>query len=637
MRSLKSINMKKFYFLFILLFITLIFNAFKPVSTPVEAIKDKYLNELTVFDAALEKLKTDAQKHPLSTNDLQADFKAARLAFKRIAWLMGYLDPEGEKEFNGAPLPKVELLQFTEIAPLGFQPIEEIIFSENPEEEAEKLRDLIQKLQFSAKLWHNRMTDELLSDRQIMEAFRMELVQMFTLSFSGFDSPVAVHSLPEALVSWSNLEQNVQFYEKNIAQKDPSVSAAIFRLFAEGKAYFKQNQDFNTFDRLVFYKKYLQPLYAEFIKAQRVQGIEFYNLTGGFRRAWNDEAVSIFDKDFIDAKFFSKIKDKNHEDTPERIELGRLLFFDPVLSINGKRACASCHHPENALAEPLTKSLDLDGKPVARNAPSLMYSALATSQFWDGHADNVEQQLAHVTSNLREMGNHIEEVPVRLAKSAEYQQLFNAAFPNQSDALRLQNMQKAMGAYIRSLAVFDADFDRFMRGETTKIDPSVQRGFTLFMGKAKCGTCHFAPIFNGTVPPQYYDTEFEVIGVPNEKGELDADLGKFDHAAAKKYRNSFKTVTVRNAALSAPYMHNGVHKSLAEVVSFYNKGGGKGMGLNVPNQTLPFDKLNLTEKEENDLVQFMKALTDKQLPKAPARLPSFEDPSISARKIGGAY
>jgi cytochrome c peroxidase len=629
--------MKKTYLSFVLIAILLIIHAFRPVLTPVEATKENYLRDLTVFENTLEKLKTETQKHPLSINDLQADFKAARLAYKRIAWLIGYLDPDGEKDFNGAPLPETEPLQFSEIPPLGFQPIEEIIFSDNPEEEVEKLRDLTQKLQFNAKNWHIRMTDELLCDRQIMEAFRVELVQLFSLSLSGFDSPVAVHSLPEALIAWSSLEENMRFYEKDIEKLDPSVSKLIFKIFAEGETYFRQNQDFDTFDRVVFYKKHLQPLYALIVKAQQIQGIEFYNLTSGLRRAWNDEATSIFDKNFIDPKFYSKIKQKNHEDTPERIQLGRLLFFDPVLSSNGKRACASCHRPENALAEPLPKSLDLEGKPLSRNAPSLMYSAVATSQFWDGHADDVEAQLLHVASNLREMGNAIEDVPVRLAKSKEYLSLFDKAFPNQEEALRLQNVQKAMGAYIRSLAVFDSEFDKFMRGETAKIDPSVQRGFNLFMGKAKCGTCHFAPVFNGSVPPQYLDTEFEVIGVPDEKGNLDADLGKYSIYPSKKFRNSFKTVTVRNAALSAPYMHNGVHKTLAEVVSFYNKGGGKGMGLDVPNQTLPFDKLNLTKKEEHDIVKFMETLTDKELPKAPDRLPLFDTPSVIARKIGGAY
>jgi cytochrome c peroxidase len=266
-----------------------------------------------------------------------------------------------------------------------------------------------------------------------------------------------------------------------------------------------------------------------------------------------------------------------------------------------------------------------------------MYSALAASQFWDGHASTVEEQMLHVTSNLQEMGNAIEDLPVRLSKSTAYLRLFEEAFPKQSNPIDLQNIQKAMGAYIRSLAVFDSSFDQYMRGETSTIDAGVQRGFNLFMGKAKCGTCHFAPVFNGTVPPWYLDTEFEVIGVPDDKGRLDADLGKYKLYPADKFRHAFKTVTVRNAALTAPFMHNGVHKTLPEVVSFYNKGGGTGMGLEVPNQTLPFDQLNLSKREERDIVKFLEALTDRRLPKAPSALPPFGEPSIDLRKIGGEY
>jgi cytochrome c peroxidase len=236
---------------------------------------------------------------------------------------------------------------------------------------------------------------------------------------------------------------------------------------------------------------------------------------------------------------------------------------------------------------------------------------LATTQFLDGRAETLEGQLVHVASNLREMGNHIEEVPIRLSKNDTYIALFDKAFPNQTEVVRLQNLQKAIGAYIRSLAVFDSDFDKYMRGETAQIDPSVKRGFNLFMGKAKCGTCHFAPVFNGTVPPQYLDTEFEVLGVPNEKGSLDTDLGRYSLYPAEKFRRAFKTVTVRNAALTAPYMHNGVHKSLDEVVRFYNKGGGRALGFDVLRQTLPFNKLDLNKREQRDLVKFMESLTDK--------------------------
>jgi cytochrome c peroxidase len=636
--------MKKQYLILAFLISIIGFNAFQMPTSPTELIQKSYLNDMVVFENSLQKMKNETEKGPLPKlsgqvriKALKSAFKEARLSYKKVAWLIGYLEPENEKNFNGPPLTKVDPVGFAEIDPLGFQPIEEIIFGDEVEEELPKLKQLITDLQFYAKRWTAQMTHQNLTDREVFEAFRTELIQLFALSLTGFDSPVAFHSLPEAVVAWTEMESNMGFYLKNVEKKDVLLKKTTENLLRSGKAYLLENQDFNTFDRLLFYKNYINPLYESIIKMQKTLGIEFYRLTDNLVRPWNDEATSIFDKNFVNARYYSSRKQKDFEEDTNRIALGKILFFDPILSLNGKRACATCHNPDKAFAESLPQSLDLAGKPMERNAPSLLYSALATNQFWDGHSRSVEEQMGHVATNPREMGRKIAELPAQLAESPEYVALFKKAFLDQPDALSISSIEKAMGAYIRSLPAFDSDFDAYMRGETTKIDPSVKRGFNLFMGKAKCGTCHFAPVFNGTVPPQYLDTEFEVLGIPNEKGSLDNDLGRYALLPAEKFRRAFKTVTVRNAALSAPYMHNGVHKSLAEVVSFYNKGGGKGMGFDVPRQTLPFDKLDLTKKEENDLVQFMKALTDKQLPKAPTRLPSFEDPSVSARKIGGDY
>jgi cytochrome c peroxidase len=167
------------------------------------------------------------------------------------------------------------------------------------------------------------------------------------------------------------------------------------------------------------------------------------------------------------------------------------------------------------------------------------------------------------------------------------------------------------------------------------------------MGKAACGTCHFAPTFNGTVPPGYSESESEVLGVPSvnttDNPPIDPDLGRLGNRhprdEAEIYRHSFKTVTVRNVTLTAPYMHNGVYNTLEEVVDFYNRGGGAGMGMDLPFQTLPFSELNLNEGEVADLVAFMETLTDTTgMTKMPAVLPKFEDnEEWNTRKIGGEY
>jgi cytochrome c peroxidase len=203
-----------------------------------------------------------------------------------------------------------------------------------------------------------------------------------------------------------------------------------------------------------------------------------------------------------------------------------------------------------------------------------------------------------------------------------------------------------MAAYVQSLRGLNSPVDRYLRGETDTLSPAVKRGFNLFMGKAACGTCHFAPVFNGTVPPLYNDSESEVLGVPENpyaaKLVLDKDPGRGAaklKEGAEFYKHSFKTPTLRNIALTAPYMHNGAYRTLNDVMDFYNKGGGRGFGLDVPHQTLSDEPLHLTKGEINDIITFMQALTDTAgLTSIPATLPAFEQhPEWNSRKIGGAY
>jgi cytochrome c peroxidase len=197
-----------------------------------------------------------------------------------------------------------------------------------------------------------------------------------------------------------------------------------------------------------------------------------------------------------------------------------------------------------------------------------------------------------------------------------------------------------------------------MRGERDALDPAAKRGFNLFMGKAGCAACHFPPAFNGTVPPLYRESEAEVLGVPAEwparrpgvpaaagpgkdSAALlpDSDPGRCRVRPAALWRGAFKTPTVRNAALTAPYMHNGALPDLESVVDFYNAGGGRGLGLDVPNQTLPADSLGLSAAERADLIAFLTSLTDDPptihhpgpLPRAPGH------PEWTARPPGGAY
>jgi cytochrome c peroxidase len=174
-----------------------------------------------------------------------------------------------------------------------------------------------------------------------------------------------------------------------------------------------------------------------------------------------------------------------------------------------------------------------------------------------------------------------------------------------------------MSAYVASLTSFDSAFDKMIRNETNDLDADVINGFNLFMGKAACATCHFPPTFSGLLPPEYSESESEVLGVPSTPQapfEIDPDPGRYMNHLLKEqatfYKHAFKTPTARNIIRTAPYMHNGVYNSIEELIEFYDAGGGIGLGINVPNQTLPGDSLHLTENEKLNLKLFLESLED---------------------------
>jgi cytochrome c peroxidase len=167
---------------------------------------------------------------------------------------------------------------------------------------------------------------------------------------------------------------------------------------------------------------------------------------------------------------------------------------------------------------------------------------------------------------------------------------------------------------VRSLVTLNSPFDRAVRGDSAALSGAARRGFTVFMGKARCGTCHFAPLFNGTEPPAYVTTDPEIIGVPERPvlrhAQLDPDPGREAIDRVPSHRFAFKVPTVRNAAVTGPYMHNGAYRTLQEIVAFYDAGGGAGIGLDLPYQTLFDHPLKLTPGERADLIAFLRSLTD---------------------------
>ncbi|MEO8088553.1 MAG: cytochrome c peroxidase, partial [Bacteroidota bacterium] len=354
-------------------------------------------------------------------------------------------------------------------------------------------------------------------------------------------------------------------------------------------------------------------------------------------------ATSVFDQVAFNTFFFNPSQSKTG--SPARASLGKMLFFDPLLSENNERACASCHKPGKAFTDGLPKSISMDGKTTLnRNAPTLINAAIQGRLFHDARTMNLENQADEVLRNPLEMHHDFSSSVKKLKRLPGYVSAFKDAFNGTADTfINAHSILIAIAEYERTLVSFNSRFDKTIRGEENALSVEEREGFQLFITKGNCASCHFLPLFSGTVPPEYKISDWEVLGTPEKndriRPKLDPDAGRGGVHKTDLYRHAFKTPGLRNVALTAPYMHNGVFNTLDEVLDFYNVGGGKGWGMDVPNQTLPSDSLRLTPNEKKKIISFLISLTDTiGLTSIPDSLPAFPgDPVLSNRKIGGVY
>lgn len=529
---------------------------------------------------------------------LQNQFLKTHQSYKRVESICEYYFPTVSKAINGPALEEYEYDDGITVPPAGLQVIEEYFF---PVYDKNFKKEILKEIGIlNANLYRLEMVSKNneLTDASVFDAMRLEVFRIITLGITGFDSPIAQNSLEEAITSLETIEEQLIIYQED--EQNPRTLAIL----KGGKDYLNKNPKFNEFDRAYFIKNYLNPLSKAIYEAQLDLKIPFFKESRGLKVT----AQTLFDENAFDAEAFSGFPD--YKTTKEKIELGKLLFNDPVLSGDNTRSCASCHHSDKAFTDGLEKAVSLDGKQmVKRNTPTLTNIAFQRSFFYDSRVNYLEDQAIAVITNVNEMHGSLEKSASDLKKSKKYTAHFEKAFSNKEiTAFEIKN---ALASYIRSLSNYDSRFDGFMRGEE-EFNLDEIAGFNLFAGKAKCATCHFIPLTNGTVPPNFDRSESEVLGVPGKNKKIDEDLGKFDLTKAEVNRYSFKTPTIRNIALTAPYMHNGIFKTLEEVIDFYDGGGGNGLGFNLPNQTLPSDKLNLTPMEKKQLIAFMKTLTDKK-------------------------
>jgi cytochrome c peroxidase len=316
------------------------------------------------------------------------------------------------------------------------------------------------------------------------------------------------------------------------------------------------------------------------------------------------------------------LTDKNDE----RVQLGRLLFFDPVVSGGNDISCATCHHPDLGFGDGKGLSMGKDGKGIGaeriggmivkRGAPTLWNSAYNHKQFWDGRAEDLEEQAQKPITDAKEMSGNPEVLVKELKDIPEYVQRFDKAFKGTNgSSVTFDNAAKAIAAFERTLTANNSPFDKYVKGDHNALTTSQIRGFNLFRsGRTRCFECHGMPTFA--------NRDFKIVGVPEIAGQ-EPDYGRFDVTQGEGNRYAFKVPTLRNVALNAPYMHNGRFKTLEEVLDFYAAGGGPGMGFKEPQVDDKIHSYTLSQSEKEDMVAFLNALTDESnLPEFPEKVPS---------------
>jgi cytochrome c peroxidase len=282
-----------------------------------------------------------------------------------------------------------------------------------------------------------------------------------------------------------------------------------------------------------------------------------------------------------------------------KAQLGKLLFEEKILSLDSSVSCASCHIPTLAFADTAKFSKGINGKLTTRNTPSVLNMLNRSAFFWDGRAETLEQQALMPIENKNEMGLPIAEAVKRLNNNKTYFSLFKRVF---KAAPNKENLAAALAAFERTLETVDSKFDDWTNNLRKYWSASEERGRALFVGqKAKCFNCHMAEDFT--------NDDYKNIGTYNAQ-DLN-DEGRFSISKNKADVGKFKTPGLRNIAVTAPYMHNGMFATLEEVLAYYNNPKAK-----IHNAINIDDDLNkpleLTAQEQQDIIAFLKTLTDKK-------------------------
>ncbi len=546
-------------------------------------------------------------------------FRRARAQYKHLEGIVEFYAPALAAAFNSrrqevddedAPPPSF-------LAPSGFPALEALLWQERSTTPMRAGSDsavaIVEGMHALVGRVRSLAAGFQPTDAQVTEAARLELVRVTTLGIAGFDAPHSKDAMLECAEAVDGLRQlyavaGARWRGAAVRRRrlDSSLVAA--------SAYLRSHADFVSFDRLEFVARYgnVAALAADSLRqAARVSPIVM-------PRALRATAVSPYAADAFDPLAYAPRSAPPA--SPALLQLGERLFSEPRLSGPRTRSCASCHIPSRAFADGrATPEGIAPGLRVPRNTPTLFNAALQPAQFADERAVSLEDQVVEVLRSRAEMASSIDTATARLAADRSYQVAFARAFGDAGGGRSVTpvRVRQALAAYERSLIAMSSRFDRAVRGDASAMTPQEHLGFNLFMGKAGCGTCHFAPLFSGVAPPLYVASDVEVVGTPSAPGAsgFDADSGRGAVDHRPDHVRAFKVPSLRNVALTPPYMHNGTFLALRQVMDFYDGGGAQGR---LPDQTLATDSLHLTPSERDAVIAFLQTLTDSSV--SPSRV-----------------
>jgi cytochrome c peroxidase len=591
--------------------------------------------------------------------------RTVRLALKGIDFWLRYLEPTAYHKING-PLAiewetevfeKYEKPYKREGAGLS---LAELYLSEKNIVKDSLLHLIQSSLEATRIYLADSITENFNNYHHFFLANRLFLLNLAAIYTTGFECPDRDNIIPELFSMLESVKEIYTSYNRSFTGYP--VASQYQRLYDSMIQFVsRQSKKAASFNHFLFIRDYVNPLFAlnqQMLRDYKVVSNSFNDYT------LNDLCNSIFDKSLYNGQnakgIYSGIDDP--KTLADIRHTGKLLFYDPILSGNNQRSCVSCHKSTQYFTDTtVATSRNFDNRQsLPRNTPSLINVVYNHLLMLDGRHISLQNQAKDVTTNPDEMGGKEADIVKKTLSCNEYKEAFKrfAKLTPGHPSISLDHIVSAITLYYSGFSNYYSPFDKAMNQQLTvtgeppadrggsvtgkrgsPITEEAERGFNLFMNKARCATCHFVPQFNGVKPP-YISSEFEVIGVPEDTTYkyVNKDSGRYKVNPANETLHAFRTGSIRNASNTKPYMHNGIFKTLEEVIDFYDAGGGVGKGLKIENQTLSADSLKLSASEKKALLAFIGSLTEQiRFESPPDRLPSSRIDLLNHREVGGTY